>query len=98
MAALADRLRLRVQQLPLPTATEAVVLGANTYTLTLSAVAGIEQITVGSPITNMTWTGQTNGTGAANSVWSATPAGNNNFADTTPVEYGVGLRLRRPHE
>lgn len=73
-------------------ATETIVLGSNTYNLTLQGVAGIEQIIVGSAITSMTWTGQTNGTGVANPVWVGIPAGNNNFADGTPavVDYTEG--------
>lgn len=77
------------------TATDSIVVGASTYSLTLSSVAGIEQLIVGAPITNMIWTGQTNGNGATNSVWTATPAANNNFAVTTPaaVDYADGAAV-----
>ena len=67
------------------TATDSIVVGPSTYTLTLAGIAGMEQLTVGAAITNMTWTGQTDGTGAANSVWTATPALNNNFATSVPA-------------
>jgi autotransporter-associated beta strand protein len=65
--------------------SEALAVGPSTYNLTLqSTTTGIEQIAVSAGITNLTWTGLTNGTpGMPNSAW-ANGAGNNNFADSTP--------------
>jgi fibronectin-binding autotransporter adhesin len=72
--------------------TDTLTVGGFTYPVSLTSVTGIEQITVGTGIANLTWTGQTNGNGVPNSVWSATPSGNNNFANGTPaaVDYFNG--------
>ncbi len=74
------------------TDTRSITVGALSYPLTLTSVSGIEQIVVGTGVGFVTWTGQTNGTGAANSVWIATPAGHNNFATPAPAasDYSEG--------
>ena len=48
--------------------TESVTVDGLSYPLTLTPTAGMEQLTIGSGSSNLTWTGQTNGTGANN--WS----------------------------
>jgi fibronectin-binding autotransporter adhesin len=72
--------------------TDTLVAGAFTYPVSLVTVTGIEQLQIGAGFGNLTWTGQTNGNGATNSVWIEPGAGNNNFADTTPAvaDYTVG--------
>jgi autotransporter-associated beta strand protein len=75
--------------------TDTLTVGGFTYPVSLTSVTGIEQITVGAGIANLTWTGLTNGNGVPNSVWIATASGNNNFANTTPaaVDYFDGASI-----
>jgi fibronectin-binding autotransporter adhesin len=67
------------------TATTSLTVGLLSYQLNLTSVAGIEQLVVGAGVGSLTWTGQTNGNGAVNSVWTAASVGNNNFADLSPA-------------
>ncbi|WP_395736178.1 beta strand repeat-containing protein [Prosthecobacter sp.] len=74
------------------TTSTSLTVGMLSYQLNLASVAGIEQLVVGAGVGNLSWTGQTNGAGAANSVWSPVSGGNNNFADLSPaaVDYSEG--------
>ncbi len=71
------------------TTTETVVAGANSYVLTLSSTTAAVTVTVGSGtplVGSLVWTGQTNGTGTANSSWDT--AGSYNWANgSTPINY-----------
>ncbi len=74
--------------------TESLSVGGTTYTLSLGAIAGQEQITVTQPTISatLTWTGQTGGNGAPDSVWGTT--GDTNFATgSTPASYTEGAAV-----
>jgi autotransporter-associated beta strand protein len=66
------------------TTAESVTVGASSYILGLTSIAGVEELSVSPGSTNLTWTGLANGTGSINSNW-ASGGGNNNFANSTPA-------------
>jgi len=60
------------------TTTQTIAMGTTAYALTLNNSAGVESVTVGSPttITGITWTGQVNGNGTADSSWNIAASAN----------------------
>lgn len=75
-------------------ATQTVAMGSTTYDLALSSTATAVTLTVaaGVPITGITWTGQTNGIGAANASWDHTQS-TNWAAGTAAVAFGNGTAV-----
>ena len=73
------------------TTTQTLVSGTNSYLMTLNNSAGVESVTVGAPVvvSGVTWTGQTNGSGAADSNWTSA-AGSNWAVGASPVVYTDG--------
>lgn len=77
------------------TTTQTVVSGTDSYLLTLNNSAGATSVTVGSPVSvpgGITWTGQTNGIGADDAIWSNS-AGANWAVGTSPVVFSNGVAV-----
>jgi fibronectin-binding autotransporter adhesin len=76
------------------TTTQTVAFGTEAYTLSLNTAAAVVSVTVGTPIsiTGITWTGQTNGTGAADSTWN-NGLSSNWAAGSSPVAFANGTAV-----
>lgn len=76
------------------TTTQAIAVGSTTYDLTLSSTATAVTLSVsaGVPISGVAWTGQINGTGAAQSIWDHSLS-TNWAAGTSAVAFGNGTAV-----
>lgn len=73
------------------TTTQTLVSGTDSYLMMLNNSAGVQSVTVGAPVTvaGVTWTGQANGSGAADPNWTSA-AGSNWAVGASPVVYSDG--------
>jgi fibronectin-binding autotransporter adhesin len=77
------------------TTTQTLVSGTNSYLMSLNNAAGVESVTVGAPVTvtgGVTWTGQTNGSGADDPNWTHL-IGSNWAVGSSAVVYSNGTAV-----